>query len=558
MKLFSATSALAGFISIASVNANANGMGTADAFYHNRQTLGPAIWSFGKTGVSMFSLDGSKVLKRHSNADICGGEECGFKESVSDGKRYVFATNTLLDTLDVFSISSGDFVASIEVCGFPWALDYHPIRDEVWVHCWSPDEAEGDVGHVSVISAGAINTPTQHVMIKDTLENHAHGSVLVDSSLGHIGYSTDLNNATLFSVDLNTKDVIEAIPVPDVSGLYRMAYSHVNQHIYLRAYVCCSCGFDGADLPTCGRGGGKPVDITTGPSAGSLGVEGSCGHGCEGSVADTIGVMEFDTKTNRFVKNWQMKEGFGADPYVSPYGDHIALFGNNGGKTVRILKPAQNGNGSKLWADVDVGFHTEDQSTTKSVSDAVFIQDSNHNIAIFSSTLSNSIAIVDMSSDNPVVNKLLLTDGEDITSNHGRGARRNVVWAVGTNYVWVDGEKNEEFYLIELSPDGDINKAKVKNTIAGIGVRNLLYVENYFASTSSTKVEEDIMENIRISEANRSADKTIDGVGTSGLIVGGLALVIGVINMLTGRSKSSGGEDDESWKKEQASLPSQV
>ncbi len=99
-------------------------------------------------------------------------------------------------------------------------------------------------------------------------------------------------------------------------------------------------------------------------------------------------------------------------------------------------------------------------------------------------------------------------------------------------------------------------KAKVKNTITGIGVRNLLYVENYFAS--NTKIEEEIMENIRISEANRSADKTIDGVGTSGLIVGALALVIGVINMLSGRSKSSSGEDDESWKKEQPSLPSQV
>jgi hypothetical protein len=84
------------------------------------------------------------------------------------------------------------------------------------------------------------------------------------------------------------------------------------------------------------------------------------------------------------------------------------------------LKPGPNGVGSKLWADVEVGFHTEDEpSKTKSVSDAVFIQDSNHNIAIFTSTLSNSIAIVDMSKDTPVVKELLLTDSSVITSNHG-------------------------------------------------------------------------------------------------------------------------------------------
>ncbi len=395
-------------------------MGSADSFYHFREPLGPAIWSFGKSGVSIFNLDGTKVLKRHSNNEICGGEECGFKESVSDGKRYVFATNTLLDTIDVFSIDSGDFIASINTCGFPWKLDYHPIRDEVWVHCWSPDEEEGDQGHVDVISASAVNTPMEQVKLHETLENHAHGSVLVDSSLGHVGYATDLNTPTLFSLDLNTKAVKESIPVPDVSGLYRMAYSHVNQHIYLRAYVCCTCGFDGADLASCGRGGsGRPVNVTTGPSIGTD-VVGTCGHGCEGSVADTIGIYEFDTQKNTFVGNWQMSDGLGADPYVSPYGDHIALFGNNGGRTVRILKPGPNGVGSKLWADVEVGFHTEDEpSKTKSVSDAVFIQDSNHNIAIFTSTLSNSIAIVDMSKDTPVVKKLLLTDSSVITSNHG-------------------------------------------------------------------------------------------------------------------------------------------
>ena len=110
-----------------------------------------------------------------------------------------------------------------------------------------------------------------------------------------------------------------------------------------------------------------------------------------------------------------------------------------------------------------LGFDAQGPFDEKAVSDTVFIQDRNHNIAVFTSTLSNSVVLVDMSKDSPMV-----TDAEEITSNHGkynniyvcnlliadicttdtqktlyhsytgRGARRNVVWAVGTDYVWVD------------------------------------------------------------------------------------------------------------------------
>ncbi len=148
------------------------------------------------------------------------------------------------------------------------------------------------------------------------------------------------------------------------------------------------------------------------------------------------------------------------------------------------------------------------------------------------------------------------------------------MWAVGTDYVWVDGEEAEEFYLIELSPDGDVSKAKVKRSFAGIGVRNLLYVENYLTSTTAQAMQEDIMERIRVSETNRPSDETVDAVGTSGLVVGILALVVGLGNMammtvFRSRRAQSGGQErvsgtrDEndgegSWTKEQPSLPSQV
>merc|ERR1712154_103542 len=121
--------------------------------------------------------------------------------------------------------------------------------------------------------------------------------------------------------------------------------------------------------------------------------------------------------------------------------------------------------------------------------------------------------------------KLQLSDNPEITSKHGRGARRNVVWAVGTNYVWLDSEKTEEFHLIKLSPDGDVTKAVVERTFPGIGVRRIVYVENYAAAKRAQSIKQAIRdENLE--------DKTIDGVGSSGLAIGFIALVLGFVNMI--------------------------
>jgi len=398
-------------------------IGAADKFYHERSFLGPSVWAFGSNGVSIYSIDGSKEIKHHKNTDICKqterGQECQYRDAVTDGKKHVFASNWQLNsTVDVFSIDSGDFVASLHTCGNPWVLDYHPGRDELWVHCWGPDPEEGDTGHIDVFSASAIGTPLSQIPLHDDLVDHVHGSVVVDSSLGHIGYGTDLNTPFLYKMDLNGKQVISQKEMPDTNGLYRMAYSHQNKHIYLRSYVCCSCGFEGADLPACGRGGGRPVNVTTGPNPG-INLEGTCGHGCEGSPADTNGVFEYNTVEDSIVGNWQIADGFGADPYASPYGDFVALFGNNGGATVRLLKPSVTGRLSVLWADVEVGFDTEAPAGEKAVSDSVFIQDSKHNIAIFTSTLSNSVVLVDLSGSDPVTKRLTLTEDVEITSKHG-------------------------------------------------------------------------------------------------------------------------------------------
>ena len=111
----------------------------------------------------------------------------------------------------------------------------------------------------------------------------------------------------------------------------------------------------------------------------------------------------------------------------------------------------------------------------------------------------------------------------------GRGARRNVVWAVGTDYVWVDSEVTQEFHLIKLSPDGDVEKAVVEKTFPGVGVRNLLYVENYVAKNE--------MSVIISTEVDRE-DKTVDSVGISGLTIACISLVLVFLNVILMRTKS--------------------
>lgn len=529
-------------------------IGVADKFFHERSHLGPSVWAFGSSGVSIYSVDGSEKLKQHDNTDICKvterGQSCGFKDVVSDGRHHVYASNWQGNsTIDVFSIQTGDFVASIDTCGNPWYMDLHPAREELWVHCWGPDPEEGDIGHIDVFSTTSIHSPLDQVLLHDDLVGHAHGTVLVDSSLGHVGYATDLNTPYLYVVDLNTKKVKEEILMPGAAGLFRMAYSPINKHIFIRAYVCCSCGFENADLEECGRGSDRFVDVVTGPNQGNY--TGRCGHTCEGSRSDTIGVYEFDTVTNQVVTTWQPNDALGADPYVSSYGDVVALFGNNGGSTIRLLKPNENGMMSKVWGDIEVGFNAEGPSTTeKGVSDSVFIQDSKHNVAVFTSTLANYVVLVDMSKDTPTMKKIILSDSEEITSKHGRGARRNVVWAVGTDYVWLDGEVTEEFYIIKLSPDGDIEKAVLDSVVQGIPTRRLVYVQNYYAEQGQKMIKHQVQKQV--------AEKTgYNAVGVSGLCLGVLALVLSIFNTVSSSRKSKGWHGQENGN-EEMSLPSQV
>ncbi len=143
----------------------------------------------------------------------------------------------------------------------------------------------------------------------------------------------------------------------------------------------------------------------------------------------------------------------------------------------------------------------------------------------------------------------------------GRGARRNVVWAVGTDYVWVDGEKAEEFYVIKLSNDGDIKKAKVESIVSGVPSRRLVYVENYQIQKNLDLIEAEV--NARLERGsdsggegsgnsglfnnNNGSDKTVDSVGITGVILALVAILVGAANFMMVRKLTKAGSNQEQW-----------
>ena len=62
------------------------------------------------------------------------------------------------------------------------------------------------------------------------------------------------NQPTLYKIDLSKRVALDSFNIPLAYGGYEVAYSKVNKHVFVRASVCCTCGFEGSDLgEDCGR-----------------------------------------------------------------------------------------------------------------------------------------------------------------------------------------------------------------------------------------------------------------------------------------------------------------
>jgi hypothetical protein len=324
---------------------------TTDVYYHHKtdEKIRSSMWSFGSaSGVNIWKGDGSQLFREilPSELPMCGtGDDgiprCDFFAFETDGHAHVWVGAFGPDRVEVFDIDTGDYVTYIPTCSTPLDLSYHPHREEMWLNCAGLND-NGD-GHVDSFSTNSLSANFEQISLNVT--GRSYGRQVVDSSLGVFGYATLFNQPYVYKLNLATKQIDSKIPLELAFGAYDMAFSKKNHHIFVRTRVTCTCGGSGKDIPDCGRFGGGLVDIFTGPSAGQMQVEGTSSSSCEGSSADTIGIYEIDTKTDTIVTSHNILEGtgFGANPVASPDGDYIMLFGNDGGKNVRVLVPGRNG-----------------------------------------------------------------------------------------------------------------------------------------------------------------------------------------------------------------------
>lgn len=229
--------------------------------------LPKAMWVFSSEGLNILAVDGTKTLKTLSTKELDCGEGCSYFDVVTDGHKYVWANAIHADPhrIDVFSLETGDYLGGVATCNTPLDSDYVVGREELWVRCAEPaDLDDPERGHMHVIQANSLGATSDEVRISD---GRSYGYSTFHSSLGNYGYATANDLNVIFKIDLANRLAVANFTMDKAYAAYDMTYSKVNKHLYIRSRVCCTCGFEGADAATCGRGPGSPgKNIQTGPS----------------------------------------------------------------------------------------------------------------------------------------------------------------------------------------------------------------------------------------------------------------------------------------------------
>ena len=274
------------------------------------------------------------VYDRVRNGETTTVDTCTFYDVVSDGHRYVWTAGKADESrVQLFDIDTGHHVGYLPSCHEPIDFDYHPGRREMYVICYD--------NSVVVYSVDAIGKDAFQ-----TISTFAAGAgrVIVHDTLGSVGYVASPYDP-LAEIDLSNQTIKETFEHPDANGFHFATYSPVNRHVYMRATICCACGFEGADTEReCPSFGPQGVqDIKHGPFKGRTDINGACGSRCYGTAADAVGIVEFDTVSKTFVNQMKIDSGMGAQPYASPDGQYIIVAPGDGGKVVRLLMPDRNG-----------------------------------------------------------------------------------------------------------------------------------------------------------------------------------------------------------------------
>lgn len=147
------------------------------------------------------------------------------------------------------------------------------------------------------------------------------------------------------------------------------------------------------------------------------------------------------------------------------------------------------------------------------------------NIIVIASSADNDVVLVD-ANDGHRTKKITLSNNAEPTA---AGSNRQVEWAIGTNYVWINGGQTEEVYLIDVG--GGIDNARVVKTLTNVPDGKVVFVQNY-ASAADDITMSVIRAEVADQEEEVDSSKTI---GMAALIIGCINLV-GLVALLMSRS----------------------
>jgi len=540
-----------------------------------------AFWNFGADGVRVYGVEGT--LRLHlKNTDIClkavsrgvTSQNCGFRDAKPAG-RFVIATNTQGGSfVEVFSVEHGRHVGSIPTCNSPYFIDYAPHREEAWVHCWSPNAAKSDVGHLDIFSMNALGLDHMQVNLDGgELEAHGHGLVWVPPATPNFAYATALDKPTLYKVNVHTHASTPLnLSSTGCSGFYRMSISPQNKHAYMRCYVCCSCGNEsytqveddgteslinapGDNGVACAAPGARGAPSVVTKATGEK-VRGMCGHSCENTRADTVGVVEYNLLDEAVVATHPKAMG---DPQASPLGDIVIALGHGGDTKQHVLLARQNGEASIDGPPIALDFTAG--TTSVVASDVDFIETDTHAMAVFSSTLDNHLVLADltdMRNDNANPHNtdtgmydvntrtISISEKEAPTSNHGRGARRRVVSDADGTHLVVTANKVDQLHFLSLGTSGSLDDVAVIKDVADVHSTTIIYIPRTSGGTGGAGTNgKDGTHGINGKDGSvgkegsngkdgAAADEKDDNDNKENNTLATVALVLGVVGVLLG------------------------
>ena len=185
-----------------------------------------------------------------------------------------------------------------------------------------------------------------------------------------------------------------------------------------------------------------------------------------------------------------------------------------------------------IAADIPVEFEGGSPGSA-AISDVAFIQDDTRNFIVIAGSVDNNVVIADMDDGYRMI-KLTLSSNAEATA----AGNRQVEWAVGSNFVWVNGGQTEEMYIIEVG--NTIDSARVIRTVSDVPDGKVAFINNYERAAETAGTPSTVLgkaEN-KLEEIEDEISDNTSAIAIAALIIGCIALVW-VVALVVSRSSAA-------------------